>query len=414
MITMKLKYVCPFCFAEHAIGDVEFACDSRMICAQRDPSGKIVGVPGAGEPDKKMQEYKHLSQAPLGPHHFRAHKTPKFSMPDSAVCDWCRQVSRTRVCPSCHNTLPSTIDNDEAMIISLIGTRGSGKSTYVGVLIHEMMKHLFGPFHGTFQLYGSEDQREYRTRFEDYLYKGQPIPQTTTHLTGNTMTENRPILGMLKMQSSGFFGKVKPKMLVFFDSAGEDWTNMDTIQVVAKYVAKSSGIVFLIDPLANQHVRDAISDDASIRASISADYEPDSDPTKVINDVARLIRDQNGLKESQKIVIPVAAAFSKLDVLEDKNLLPPGGRLSQPSPHVQRGMFDDTDADSVNQEVRSMLDRWDYGNFINTLDMNYATNHCFAFSAYGREPASDGTIAPPIPKRIEDAMFWLLHLNKVL
>lgn len=414
MIVMKMKYVCPFCFSEHAIGDVEFACDSRMICAERDANGNVVGVPGAGEPDKQMQQYKHMSQAPLGPHHFRARKTSRFSMPESAVCDWCHQVSRTRVCPSCHNTLPSTIDSDEVMIISLIGTRGSGKSTYVGVLIHEMMKHLFGPFHGTFQLYSSEDQSEYRKRFEDYLYKGQPIPQTTSHLVGNTMTENRPILGMLKMQSSGFFNKVKPKMLVFFDSAGEDWTSQETINVVAKYVAKSSGIVFLIDPLANEEVRRTINDDTSIRASISADYEAESDPATVIVNVANLIRNQNGLKESQKIGIPVAAAFSKLDVLEDKGLLEPGSPLTRPSPHVQRGMFDESDASAVDLEMRGLLTAWGSADFVSRLDMNYATNHCFAFSAYGREPASDGTIAPPVPKRIEDAMFWLLHLNNVL
>ena len=411
---MKLSYVCPFCFSEHPIGDVEFACESRMICAKRDASGNVVGAPGAGEPDEKMRQYKHLNTAPIGPHHFRAPKTPKFSMPDSAVCDWCRQTSRTRVCPSCHNVLPSTIDSDEAMIISLIGTRGSGKSTYVGVLIHEMMKKLFHPFHGTFQLYGSEDQREYRSRFEDFLYSGQPIPQTTSHLVGNTMTENRPILGMLKMESGSFFNKVKPKMLVFFDSAGEDWTSQDTVNVVAKYVAESAGIVFLIDPLANRAVRSSIGDDTSIRASISADYESDSDPSVVIQHVANLIRNQKGLKENQKIGIPVAAAFSKLDVLEDKGLLPPGSALSQPSPHVQRGSFDEADASAVDQEMRGLLSAWDAVDVIDMLNMNYTTNHCFAFSAYGREPASDGTIAPPVPKRIEDAMFWLLHLNNVL
>ena len=110
----------------------------------------------------------------------------------------------------------------------------------------------------------------------------------------------------------------------------------------------------------------------------------------------------------------MAAAFSKLDVLEDKGLLPPGSALSQPSPHVQRGSFDEADASAVDQEMRGLLSAWDAVDFIDMLNMNYTTNHCFAFSAYGREPASDGTIAPPVPKRIEDAMFWLLHLNNVL
>ena len=414
---MKLHYVCPFCFEDHPIGDVEFACEQRMVCEHKDADGTVLVPAGAGEEDPKMAKYKGVPSF-RGPHHFRASKQPKLSMPASAVCDWCNQPSRTRVCPGCHNVLPNTVSSDEEVIVALIGTRSSGKSTYVGVLIHEMMKRLFRPFNGTFQLCGTEDQKQYRERFEENLYrKHRVLDQTQTHVQSGQINENRPILGTVKLQSGGFLKKIKAMTLVFFDSAGEDWEDQDKINVVAKYVAHSAGIIFLIDPLSNDNVRSAINDNALIERSGSMTADDVSEPAVVINRVANLIRNIQGLKETQKISIPVAAAFSKLDVLEDSGMLPPGSALAQPSPHIQLGQFNDADRQAVDQEMRALLATWDQGDFLQTLELNYSNSSCFAFSALGRSPEGSGnaaTIAPPMPKRIEDAMLWILHQRGII
>lgn len=413
---MKLHYVCPFCFSEHKIYDVEFACDMRKICGKKDADGNVLVPAGAGEDDPKMAAYKGVPRI-QGPHHFRAPSSAftKFSMPDKAVCDWCNQVSHTRVCPDCHNPLPVTIDTDQEAIVALIGTRGSGKSTYVGVLIHEMMKRLFRPFNGTFQLYGPEDQQQYKERFEEDLYRlHHLIPQTQSHIAGQTVTENRPILGTLKLQSTGLFKKIQAMTLVFFDSAGEDWESEEAIRILAKYVSHSSGIIFLIDPLANSAVRSAIDDEEAVRTSTSVDEGEVSEPAEVLNRVADLIRRDRNMKQTDKIDIPVAAAFSKLDVLEDAGILPPGSALAQPSPHVQLGKFDDADRQAVDQEMRGLLSTWNQGDFLSALNMNYTTNSCMAFSAIGRAPEQNNEIAPPVPKRIEDAMFWILHIRGLI
>ena len=415
---MKMKYVCPFCFESHDIGDVEFACESRKICGPVDANGNITN-PGQGENDPKLAKYKGV-QSYTGPHVFRRMKNNKeqrsrFSMPASATCDWCHRESHKRVCPSCHNNLPSTIDSDEQIIVALIGTRGSGKSTYIGVLIHEMMKRIFRPFDGTFQLYGPEDQTQYRDRFEQNLYiDHRPLDQTQSHLAGNQISENRPILGMLRKQSGGLFKKMQAMTLVFFDSAGEDWDDPETVNVVANYVAHSSGLIFLLDPLANSVIRSQIANDEAIRTSSVAAEGDVSAPTVVLNEVATLIRNANGLRETDTIDIPVAVAFSKLDVLEDNGILPQGSALAKPSPHVLAGKFDDADRKAVDAEMRSLLDTWNQGDFVDSLGQQYSKASCFAFSAMGRAPQQDGTIAPPAPKRIEDAMLWILQENGIL
>lgn len=398
---MRRRYLCPFCFTEHAFDDVEFECQSRARCRT--------------EPDEQMARYLGTPSA-TGYHHFRSTASSRFgsAMPDAAECDLCHQVSRVRVCPACHNLLPSDIDTAEPMIISLIGTRGVGKSTYVGVLIHEMMKRLVRPFGATFTLPTALDQRQYRERFEEPLYNyGQPIGQTHSYENLTTIEEKRPILATLTKTER--FGRLRTFTLVFFDSAGEDWQNPDIIASVARYVSHSAGIIFLLDPLNNRTVLGSITNRAAIASSVGDGYDPAADPATVIGNVATLIRQQQGLRNNQRIAIPVAASFSKLDVLEDMGFVR-GSTLSRPSPHALEGSFDENDSKLVDGEMRGLLEQWGNGDFLAFLDQNYATNRCFAFSAYGRRPDTDsqGRIPVPVPKRIEDAMFWLLHLNKVL
>ncbi|OZG49392.1 hypothetical protein PSRA_1641 [Pseudoscardovia radai] len=404
---MRKQYVCPFCFEQHDMNDVEFACEQRFACTP--------------EQDNEYSRWAGV-KAQLRPHHFRAKavKGPLakwWSMPDSAVCDKCNHTSHTRVCPSCHNELPRTIDTDEQIIVALVGTRGSGKSTYIGVLIHEMIKHMFLPFGGTFQLYGDEDQRQYRDRFERSLYIDHtPIPQTQRHVTTGSGRgkDDRPILGMLKMQSGGMMKKMKIQTLVFFDSAGEDWVDQTALNVVANYLEHAAGIIFLIDPLANANVLGRIGDMSKVAGSIGAnDTDNDSLQAEVLVRAANCIRVGKGLKENQKIDIPVAVAFSKLDALEENNMLPRGSQITKPSPHVQFRHFDDNDRLAVDGEMRGLLSSWGEADFLAVLDQNFSHTSCFAFSALGRQP-ENGMIQPPAPRRIEDAMLWILHERGIL
>lgn len=418
-MSMSSHFVCPFCFKDSKFSEVEFECEWKIMCKQPTGSDGVEHKPGEGEPDERMAEHlgKSKDEAPYRPHHFKAHGWGStWKMPRSADCDWCGHASHTRVCPKCHSTLPETIDSEQVFIVALIGTRGSGKSTYVGVLIHEMIKRIFHPFHGTFLLSSAEDQEQYSNRFEDRLYQEHHIiDQTKPKEDGNPMTANRPILGTLKLDGKGFFKKVESMTLVFFDSAGEDWEKSETLNIVAQYVAHAAGLIFLIDPLAIPNVRSLVNNDQVVKNSSSVEVdEKVSDPAEVINKVSNLIRHQNDMNPNEKINIPVAAAFSKLDVLEDHHLLPTATTLSQPSPHVQLGQFDDNDRRAIDMEIQGLLMEWDNGNFVDALDVNYTNYSCFAFSAFGRAPEAEGAIAPPMPKRIEDAMLWILHQRGAL
>jgi len=119
---MKKRFVCPYCFEESETANIEFRCRNKR-CAQ--------------EPDDEKGKY-YGTASPMDQSVFK----PVGKIVDRATCEKCHEQTNLRVCPSCHNTLPSTITSDREKIISLIGTRDSGKSTYVSVLIHEFLKHI--------------------------------------------------------------------------------------------------------------------------------------------------------------------------------------------------------------------------------------------------------------------------------
>lgn len=405
---MRLSYVCPYCFAEHKMKDVEFRCKNKVRCGT--------------EVDKRRGDYEGGVSIMDGKC-FRADKAPPLGMPQYAKCPHCSEESNVRICPSCHNTLPSTIDKDNELIISLIGTRDSGKSSYVGVLIHELSRRIAGSFDGTFRFMDKEDRRQYEERFGNALYP-KPNPDGTqrtpkklnqtlsTFRAGGGMAKNRPILGTLRLGKKGLLNtKYVDYTFVFFDAAGEDFDDEDVMFVVSSYIAHSDGIIFLLDPFTNSYVRNTVPREV-VQAASNIDAGTVSTPTEVIERVADLVRRIKHISSRERIKIPVAAAFSKLDAFE--NLLPRGAALSRPSPHIQQGQFDTADAFMVSEEMRGLLSAWDEDEFIHSFDSHYANGALFAFSAFGSNPKADGTLNPPLPRRIEDALLWILTQLKVI
>lgn len=400
---MAQTFVCPYCFAESEKSRVEFRCQGRKKCNLK-------------EPDVKQQKYQGLPNPPVGPAYFTAADARGGGFPAAANCPGCYTESRVRVCPHCHNVLPTTIDTDDQIIISLIGTRSSGKSNYVGVLIKELQKRIMLQFDATFRLMGDEDRREYRDQFGNYLYPqvGEPttIPQTESTIDTRNTAFRRPILGTVVTERKKFFKTVRHAVtLVFYDSAGEDFESEEALEVVSRYLAHSKGIIFLVDPLTQRTILNHV-DSQKAESSGGLEVGTVAEPTDVINRVVDIIRAQKGLPESKKINAPTAVAFSKLDVLQD--ILPPGATLTKPSRHVAEGSFIPSDAAAVDEEIRGLLAYWDAEDLVATVDQSFTDVRFMAFSALGRAPKPDGTIDPPVPVRIEDAILWILSTQGII
>lgn len=401
---MKINYVCPFCFNKHPMSNVMFRCQGRRIC-------------DVHAPDVEMSRYMGLDAPIDGPAYFSAGGSRvRKGMPQSAQCPHCHTESFQRVCPDCHNLLPDTIDTDDELIIALIGTRGSGKSNYIGVLIHELRKKIMLGFNGTFRFMTDEDKKTYDENFGSYLYPSSGrrtlISQTQTTFGRKLVAQHRPVLGSIRLEeNSSIKKKICAVTLVFFDTAGEDFESSESLDLVSRYLEYSDGIILLVDPLAQPEITQNI-DTKIVQHSSSVEIGDVSSPADVLDRVIKIIMNRRGISNNDKISTPLAVAYSKLDAFQ--SLLPPGCTLSQPSPHVKNGSFILNDAYNVHEEIKALLDAWGSSDLLGGVRSSFTNFNYFSFSALGRPPKSDGTIDKPIPNRIEDALLWILSLNRVI
>jgi hypothetical protein len=300
------------------------------------------------------------------------------------------------------------------MIISVVGSRASGKSHYIGVIIHELKERIAGKFGGTFTDFDDNTKEYYGDMFGRSLYN----ERTKLSLTGGLgsgfgkSSVSRPLIYKFNIQKDLLFFKIrKSYTLVFFDNAGEDLENLESMLTVNRNIAKSAGLIFLLDPMQLASVRTSLKDN-EVSGAVQIDEKEISSPLDVLNRVSTLIRKDKKIKESKKISVPIAAVLSKLDAV--KPLIAEGNPLVlEESPHWKAGAFVLEDDHNVNTEVESLLRKWDAAAFINYLTMNYANYSYFGVSSLGRSP-DDVSITTPQPHRIEDPLLWIFKESGVI
>lgn len=399
----KTSFVCPYCFETHKMSEVEFRCSNNHC--------KDV-------PDLVMTKYENgdLTLPLIGKPTFKSSEIVrgKKSIPRAATCPECHRVTHKVVCPSCHNILPESTLLGEDMIISIVGSRDSGKSHFVGVIINELITRIAPAFGGSLEGFDDTQERYERT-FGNNLYVNlQKLDLTQSSLQNTNNGAYRPLIYSLKFGRKGLFGgRIDRYTLVFFDTAGEDLNDADTMSTVNKYICKSAGVIFLVDPMKIPAVAMQLDEDTLERAS-SVDWQHATRSDDILVRVSNLIRNDKGLKSSDQINVPVAVVFSKFDAIE--SIIPKGMTVLQPSPHCQNKAFVLSDWHNVNTEVQGLLRSWGAETFLAQLDVNYSDYSCFAASSLGlnNNPSADRRINRPHPHRIEDPLLWILSKLKVI
>ena len=397
----KTSFICPYCFSEHDLSEVQFRCTNKRC--------KDV-------PDIEMTRYEHGYEAnPLsGKPVFTPPNPGHGSVPASAVCPECHTTTYKRVCPSCHNELPESSLTGRDMIISIVGSRATGKSHFVGVIIKELRDRIAVSFGGALEGFADSYQR-WEKYFEDALYhQKRKLGMTKSSLIDVNNGAYKPLIFKLKLRRKGLFREYNDCFtFVFFDTAGEDLNDEDTMSTVNKYICKSAGIIFLLDPMQIPAVRNQL--DPSIISGASGEgMTGAAKADNIMTRVSNMIRRDKQLPENAKINIPVAAVFSKFDAIE--SIVPADCHIHNPSPHCSNGYFDLSDCHNVNGEVKALLREWGATAFTSQLEVNYSNYSYFAGSSLGlnNNPQGNGAIEMPRPHRIEDPLLWILKEKGVI
>lgn len=395
---MAREYLCPYCFKKSEMGTVDFRCAAKGECEE--------------ENDALLAKYKGLETVIAKKTFQYRKKGLMVKMPEFADCPYCGYTTNKRLCPECHNELPNGIAESRDMTISIIGSRDSGKSNYLGVLLSELERRVIPELRNStnysyFGVFDELSKEEYRKRFGQFLYPDGEKREKRAHVvprTESAMDKWEPpiVCGLRTKDRKDYF-------LSFMDSAGEDFEDKLKMEKVMPYIACSKGIIFLLDPLKIAGVRKVIDEKM---VTVSSNNEISDIYKDIILNTAKLIRLDKKMKSTSNIDIPVVIVFSKFDVLRD--MVSPSSILWKESPHSKIGKFDNNDAMQVSAEVKGLLSEWGAEEFMELVEREFKNVIYMPCSAFGTTPKDDGTVDMPKSLRIEDAVLWIMKELKYL
>ncbi len=324
-------------------------------------------------------------------------------------CDVCRRPVYSRVCPVCHNPIPTGAEEDGNKIFVILGPKGVGKSHYIAVLIDQLKNSVSAELNGVLSPATDSTTLKYRDIYYHRLFEEKrKLPMTQSYESPDANRE--PLIYYLRI-----FDNNKPKSVytfAFFDTAGEDLTSLEKIMTLSlnTFISKAAGLVYLVDPLQNKYINSRINIDGKPKVG--------PDESDMLNNVCRAIRESSGsrIRPKDKIDIPIAVCLTKSDVLlkkpedaeEDKVLFGPASSLRIPREH---GMYDKENFDQIDAELEEYIRRCIGDNFIQIVN-GFSKHRFFAFSALGCNPTQSSLPRAVSPSRVEDPFIWLLNTEE--
>jgi Double-GTPase 2 len=374
--------VCPYCYNGFAEKQIQFRCTGR---------------PGPGAPPCPVRRDEQLYHwlgyaAPLPPAFVADGRKLRARCPD------CQGESTHRICPYCHSRLPVHFGKVDGRLIAMIGAKQSGKTVFMTVLIHELM-HRVGRILDA-AIVGSDDEtrRSFDRDYDQRLYQEHSLPDATRPVTASA--QRRPLVFRMTMQRRRLArSREQHTILSFFDTAGEDLTTSESVDLNVRYLSHADGIILLLDPLQMPEAREQALPDTVLP-------EPGNGfdrPFNVLSRVTDLLREKVD-DPTRKIETPIAVVFSKLDSLE--HTFSP----SSPLTHLPqlRPEFDTQGSLAVHHQVQALLDDWDGPQIDQLMRHNYAHFRYFGVSALGALPVDSLTVGEIRPHRVHDPFLWLL------
>jgi hypothetical protein len=393
---------CPYCFAVVPRQRIAFRC---------------LGRPGRGpgcDPvlDQRLADYSgSVAGASLPPVFSAAGRSGR------ADCPACGRPTGRRVCPECHNPLPTAYCDTPGRIVALVGAKNAGKSTYIAVLLHELMNRIGTELDASLVACDDRTIDRYKRDFARPLLEERRLLATTAsaattpreplvYLLTRTRTRNtrRPRPG--RLWSRGDRNETDAITLVLFDTAGEDLRSRDMRDLHLRYLEAADAIIFLVDPLELPGARAALLDGAVDGTTPVTVDDPGSEPINVIARVTEALSLGRTAAGGDRLRVPVAVALTKIDALQ-----PSFARQS--ALHRTRachGALDLDDREAVDEQVRAVLHEWQAGQLDRYLGQHYAEYALFGLSALGGMPHDGRVGAGGVrPYRVEDPLLWLLH-----
>lgn len=370
---------CPSCFQELPERRFQWICNSGICPSSPDPeASRFVGT--------------QVSLPPVTSE--LTHDAAGFSPPNLS-CGTCRGEA-IPCCPHCHFGLPPNWYGSDAMCVALAGARYTGKSVYIGVVVHFLQELVHEHLGGAMLLATPQTQEVYNSVYRRVLFEEMgAMGATPSTATSQTYQVWPMIISLGPIQG-------KTRYLVIRDVAGEDLEGHN--RGALSFFKHADLVTFLFDPLAVPAIQH------HLKGVIPAQEQgSQANPIDVLATVQQLIGGQDAR---------LAVVLSKFDALQELRRFPEsdlGKVMSNLGAAVMRHPEkpgDPNDLWLVHNEVRGILQMLGAGNIVASMEKparGKAFQHRFlavsslGASADGRRLAETGIA----PYRCLDPLLWL-------
>ncbi len=318
----------------------------------------------------------------------------------------CNGVYIRRKCGKCGESLPPTIDQyDCYMRLAVVSPPGGGKTVYLTTMFHDLQVHsrVLG-----FNLSAMDaETAQYYEENMKKLYRDKSLTGMATNSGAYT-----PMQWSIQDVKKGMGKNIVPTYsLTIFDGAGEDQKSGE--EQIRRYIAESKMILILLDPIKLYGVRKRMTDEEIIKAGGDLKEPITPEFTRIfINSIIEYVKTYSGLNIKQKLKIPVAVAFAKIDMM--RRFFPEGSMVFQPSGHVAAGKFIEIESQQIHSEIDAWMEQC--GDDLSSLFSGSFVNwRYFGLSSFGEQPESLVRLScEPVPLRVLDPLMWNLHLEKLI
>jgi GTPase SAR1 family protein len=386
---------CPYCYERFDAKDMPFRCENDVV------------VKCPKEDDPELAGYFHEPSRSMSKVFKGIHKGGWFGdkIASEGNCTHCHARSTTKLCPHCHNHLPPLLWESESYIISVIGARGSGKSSFITVLIDKLLKEGYQigisaiPQNMSVDMDHVTQKRYERDYRGPLLVQGLELPQT------NKVKDHHPLIYQITSTKKQWLKK-KVIYLAFYDTAGENLTDPVAIKSLVSYLQASAGIILLLDTLDFPRVQEGLNGGRGGRRIEKIDANLD-----VLQFAIGHFQNFGGkLTRKRKTTIPMAIALNKFDeALRCVTLESPALRHIEQHWDQQRYQYDRKEVEQLSEVTKTCVIDWEGRQLDFQLAQHVKTYHYFPVSALGASPVNgrlQNNTARPV--NVWTPLLWIL------
>ncbi len=304
-----------------------------------------------------------------------------------------------KLCPRHEHSprdLPFSAGRQESLLIGLIGARSSGKTHYIASLINRLEKDTGEDFSASLMHSTDDTPDRYRREFEKPLFGERKQLQKTIAAQPSPLIYDLTFDGALWGEERN-----RAVTLTLYDTAGENLSHARSIEQFVQYIRVASGIIFLVDPLQIDTVRQSVPSTVPLPA-----FDEGNVPNQILGGVIKVMEGGGVLSKGGALDIPMAVVMTKCDVLGDANLLD-RNRLWQTG-FRHKNQFDRQAHDDMDGMMGEYMRQWS-GTAYNTVRSRFSRHAFFGASATGCAHDTKTDQYPFVsPWRVEDPLLWIL------